>query len=773
MIKMKTLIKFGLGSLLVVVLLVSGTVLAMRANQSPTAVEGSQSGSQLAQVQDDLMAALAVPAARAAPVEFYLCASNGMITLPDATQVDVWGFVDIGPSGLCGPNLANSLPGPELQVSPGDTVTIYLTNNISEPVSILIPGQTVTASGDSGMFTAEAAAGGGTATYEFTAQEGTYLYESGTNAAIQVPMGLYGALVVGSGAPGQAYGRAYNQEAVLLLSEIDPLLNADPGGFDLLDYHPTYWLINGKSYPETDTIMANPGDQVLLRYLNAGFDYLSMSLLGAYQEEIARDAYQLNNSFNLVAETIPAGTTADMIVDTTNLAEGAYPLYNRNMYVTNADVYPGGMLTFIEVAAPIGEPPTVDILSPAQGSTVFGDTVGLLIEATDFEDAAGSLTVEWNLDGNAWQIANPTGGNNFEAFWNTTSSSDGAHTLNARVTDSDANTASDSNSVVVSNVPVVNVVAPAEGATIFGDMLLVQIDASDAEDDLNLGVGMLDVAFDVDGGASTLAPFNGGSGFYEAVLDTTGLTDGAITINAQAADSRAFVGSDSNNVTVSNLPSLTIVNPADGANVFGQVTVRIDASDAEDDAGGVGGLTVTWDIDGGAPQSTTFNAGTGYYESNWDTTALSPGTYTVNAQMMDSRGNTASDSNNATITPPNSIHIGDLDDASVQAGGPNWSARVTVLVHDLNEAPVAGATVYMDVTRTSKAGGTVTDPLTCVTGGNGLCTIARTVNENQYENDVTFTVTDVTNPPADPYDSGLNHDPDGESNGTTLVVGQP
>jgi hypothetical protein len=63
--------------------------------------------------------------------------------------------------------------------------------------------------------------------------------------------------------------------------------------------------------------------------------------------------------------------------------------------------------------------------------------------------------------------------------------------------------------------------------------------------------------------------------------------------------------------------------------------------------------------------------------------------------------------------------------------------------------------------------------LSCVTGANGLCTIARTVNENQFENDVTFSVTTVTNPPADPYDSSLNHDPDGESDGTTLVVGQP
>jgi len=707
------------------------------------------------------------PRPQAAPVTINLCASDGSITLADSTSVDVWGFVE---TGSCTTGLVNSLPGPELRVDAGDTVTINLTNALAENVSILIPGQTVASTGGvSGLFAAEAAANGGTVTYNFTALEGTYLYESGSNPSIQVPMGLYGALIVDSGVSGQAYGNAFDQEAVLLLSEIDPALNADPSGFDLLEYNPTYRLINGEGYPNTANISANPGDQVLLRYLNAGFDHLSMELLGAYQQVIAKDSYTLNNPFDVIAETIPAGSTADMLVDTTDLGEMSLALFNRNMYVTNADAYPGGMLTFLDISMPTGTQPTVNIVSPAQGSTLYGDAVTVQIDAGDAEDAAGTLTVEWNLDGGAWQTASWTG-TYYEANWDTTASSDGAHSLNARATDSDTNTASDSNGVVVSNAPVVSVVAPAEAATIYGDSVLIQIDANDAED----AAGTLSVAFDVDGGASAPAIYNGGSGYYEATLDTTGLSDGAHTINAQATDSRTINGGDSNNVTVSNLPSLMIVNPADGANVFGQVTVRIDASDAEDDAGGAGSLTVTWDVDGGSAQSATYNAGTGYYEANWDTTAVGPGTYTINAQMVDSRGNPASDSNSVTVTAPNSIHVGDLDNASVQAGGPNWSARVTVAVHDLNHAPVAGATVHMDVTRISKANGTpATEDLSCVTGANGLCTIARTVNENQYENDVTFSVTSVTNPPADPYDSGLNHDPDGESDGTTLVVGQP
>ena len=59
---------------------------------------------------------------------------------------------------------------------------------------------------------------------------GTYLIESGTHPSIQVPMGLYGVLVVttapSSGTPGTAYaGVSYDADAVALLSEIDATQN--------------------------------------------------------------------------------------------------------------------------------------------------------------------------------------------------------------------------------------------------------------------------------------------------------------------------------------------------------------------------------------------------------------------------------------------------------------------------------------------------------------------------------------------------------------------
>ena len=301
---------------------------------------------------------------------FDLCATTGSITLPgdpDPVEAGIWGYV-LNPGGGCdGVAGTATLPGPVLRATAGQVVTVNLTNGLPVPTSILIPGQVVSASGDGeGDFTAEADAGSGVASYSFTARTGTYLYESGTNAKVQVAMGLHGALIVDSQTTGRAYedpSSAFDSEAILVLSEIDPDLNADPLGFEFIvddpnpvnpgnflqNYRPVYWLINGKAFPDTDAIPASSDDRVLLRYVNASFTHHSMALLGLHQQIIAREAFELPTAVRAVAETIPAGATADMIVET---VEGRFPLYNRNMRLANASSnLDGGMQTFLQVRA--------------------------------------------------------------------------------------------------------------------------------------------------------------------------------------------------------------------------------------------------------------------------------------------------------------------------------------------------------------------------------------------------------------------------------------
>ena len=317
-------------------------------------------------------------AASAATVSINLCALPGTIQLPGAPPpppTTIWGFATTATAGDCSSATA-SLPGPQLDVTLSaaeTTVTFNVTNELpaGQSITFEIPGITF----DAG---AADVAPGGTLTRSFTAPAsppqsppapgapngpGTYLYGSGGDGGRQQAMGLYGALIVHPSTPGQAYESnttAYDVEAPLVLSAIDPAFNnsADPGTYNMYTYRATYWLINGKAYPDTTGITAAAGDRVLLRYLNAGYDNTTMMLLGMHEHVVAKDAWPLSSTYDANAETIPAGATEDAIA--TVPAGGApsangFALFNRQLHLTNGDqagTSPsppdgGGMLTFI------------------------------------------------------------------------------------------------------------------------------------------------------------------------------------------------------------------------------------------------------------------------------------------------------------------------------------------------------------------------------------------------------------------------------------------
>jgi FtsP/CotA-like multicopper oxidase with cupredoxin domain len=302
------------------------------------------------------LAVLTGPLASAAPVAINLCASDGQITMPGGVTVPVWGFVQTDDPCQAGLVDDTNFPGPVLSVDEADVVTIEVENGLppGHTISFEIPGVAF----DPGPTDAVV---GATVSRTFTANApGTYLYQSGGDAGRQEAMGLYGALIVRSGTAGQAYddaSTAYDVEATLVLSAIDPAFNAAPDTFDLNDYLATYWLINGKAYPDTAPIAATAGQRVLLRYLNAGYDNTSMMLLGMHQRVLARDAYLRNNPFDASVETIPAGGTEDAIATVPSYAPPSahgFPLFNRNLHVTNGSsgngtyATPGGMMTFIQ-----------------------------------------------------------------------------------------------------------------------------------------------------------------------------------------------------------------------------------------------------------------------------------------------------------------------------------------------------------------------------------------------------------------------------------------
>ncbi len=377
----------------------------------------------------------AAPAAAAVTLE--LCANVGSVTMPDGLSVPIWGFAPISTSNDC--SLPAQLPGPELRVNAGDDVTIILHNNLPVPTSFSLPGQVLSgvSGGSAGTFTQEANPGD-TVTYQFNnVAAGTYLYESGTSDQPQTAMGLYGAFMVDPAAPGQAYddaSTAYDVEQVLVLSELDPALNADPSGFNLLDYNPTYWLLNGRAFGGPAGSNANPDvldpdapgasqpyssainadlsagqNTILVRYLNAGGTHHTMLLLGEYQRVIARDADFLGSgqAFDAVAETIPSGHTTDVLISPT--AAGNFPLFNRQLHLTNGSPGPGhyfpggGMLTFLTATGVATPPAQADLavaMTDSPDPATAGTNVTYLVTVTNNgPDQADNVVLSNTLPG--------------------------------------------------------------------------------------------------------------------------------------------------------------------------------------------------------------------------------------------------------------------------------------------------------------------------------------------------------------------------------------
>jgi len=97
--------------------------------------------------------------------------------------------------------------------------------------------------------------------------------------------------------------------------------------------------------------------------------------------------------------------------------------------------------------------PVAAIASPRNGSVVTG-RITIQVHASDDRDATGTLTVNININGWAWWRAgyNPASGY-YELSWDTTSSSNGSHTIDARVADSSGNVTDASRvAVIVNNV---------------------------------------------------------------------------------------------------------------------------------------------------------------------------------------------------------------------------------------------------------------------------------------------------------------------------------
>ena len=332
----------------------------------------------------------------------------------------------------------------------------------------------------------------------------------------------------------------------------------------------------------------------------------------------------------------------------------------------------------------------VTMTEPASGSTVSGT-----VTVSASVSVVGSLTVagvQFKLDGSnlgAQDTSAP-----YSVSWNTTTASNGSHTLSAVATDAlGLQYASDPVTVTTANditPPTVSIISPANGATVSGT-IIVTAGAAD-------NVGVAGVQFRVDGanvGAEdTAAP-------YSISIDTTTAVNGPHTLAAVARDAAGNrTTSAPVTITVANdttAPTVSITSPAGGATVSGTITVTANASDNV----GVAGVQFLLD---GAALGTEDTAAP--FAVSWNTTTATNGSHTLTAAARDAAGNrTISAGVSVTVSNGGSVtRIEENNPAVSAAPAGAWVSRGAEIAAfssgTAGSSDIAGATATLSFTGT-------------------------------------------------------------------------
>ncbi|MFD0673255.1 multicopper oxidase domain-containing protein [Cohnella sp. GCM10027633] len=293
---------------------------------------------------------------------FQLYATDGYMTLPGGEQAYVWGYSLTNEPGTA------VYPAPTLEVNEGDRVEVTLTNIGPAKTGIKrlahtihFHGLDVDQANDGVPETSKALLVGDSFTYRFVATHaGTYFYHCHVDTIEHLQMGMHGAFVVkakGGAKTAWTGGPAYDKEYVMTLNEIDPVWhkaveNGEP--YDRTAFHPTYFTINGKAFPDTGgdpttEITGKIGERILVRLVNSGYESHSMHLHGHHYQVIASDGRPLEHWLDKDTIDIGPGERYDLLI--TFEQSGTYPFHSHKITDNmNDGVYPGGIHTMVDIA---------------------------------------------------------------------------------------------------------------------------------------------------------------------------------------------------------------------------------------------------------------------------------------------------------------------------------------------------------------------------------------------------------------------------------------
>ncbi|PKB72295.1 MAG: hypothetical protein BZY87_00950 [SAR202 cluster bacterium Io17-Chloro-G6] len=268
--------------------------------------------------------------------------------------------------------------------------------------------------------------------------------------------------------------------------------------------------------------------------------------------------------------------------------------------------------------------------------------------------------------------------------------------------------------------------------------------------------------------AITLAPSNG-----TATLNPDGTVNYTHDGSETMSDSFKYTVEDSGGVasgeavvsiTIAPVNDPPVANDDTGSVAEGgsvDVDVRSNDTDVEDTTpSGVVFITI-------APSNgtATLNAdGTVKYTHDGSGTTSDSFKYTVEDSGGAPSGEAVVSITITPAAPAGAVHVHDLDALTIKESKGAWRAIVTIELMQSDElTPVNGATVFGTFTQNG------TDiPVSCVTD-SGTCFVDSGAFPKKSGKDTSFTVTSVSHDTLN-YESGFNHDPDLDSNGTTIML---
>ena len=343
----------------------------------------------------------------------HLAGSDGLITMGDGKELYVFGFSNVSGDTADADNIDAILeanqPSPTIVVKENDILRLsvsimgfLLRPDIPDPHTVHWHGFQQAATVFDGIPDISIAPVDGASLHYFyvAAEPGTFMYHCHVEATEHIQMGMIGNLYVtpaqddlGDGtllgshthSTGDTYAyndgdgsTRYDVQKAIQLTDLDgdfhdASLNVQPLPF--LDMTGTYFLMNGRSYPDTldpspltnsegfDSQLLNAklevdqGQKLLIRFSNLSTTaFHTVECLGCPMRVVGQDARVLKGpdgtdfSFLANALTIGSGQTADVIIDTSELDRGTYHVYSRsNFTLNNNEERRGGMMTELVV----------------------------------------------------------------------------------------------------------------------------------------------------------------------------------------------------------------------------------------------------------------------------------------------------------------------------------------------------------------------------------------------------------------------------------------